>query len=329
MGLFGTFVTPALHDVDIYLQAPEEFVRSPFDWLKTVSRLGATVTAAPDSGYRYILRRSASEQVGQLDLSKWRVAINGAEPIDPDTQRNFTSRFAAAGLAQNVFLPAYGLAEATLAVTFPPMGRATKTIKVRRDALGRGVCETITAEQESHRELVSVGHPALKVDVRVVGDDSVALGPDAVGEIEIRGAPVTPGYDRHPQATEAVLRRGGWVATGDLGVWHHGELYVVGRTKELVIILGVNHYASDIEAALHRIPDLPVRGILAQQIQTKDGGALGLVVESDEDDEDAKLAMTRRIREALAAELGIAPDRISYVARGMIPRTSSGKPLRR
>ena len=162
MGLFGTFVTPALHDVDIYLQAPEEFVRSPFDWLNTVSRLGATVTAAPDSGYRYILRRSASEQVGQLDLSKWRVAINGAEPIDPDTQRNFTSRFAAAGLAENVFLPAYGLAEATLAVTFPPMGRATKTIKVRRDALGRGVCETITAEQELHRELVSVGHPATR-----------------------------------------------------------------------------------------------------------------------------------------------------------------------
>ena len=140
---------------------------------------------------------------------------------------------------------------------------------------------------------------------------------------------MTPGYDHHPQATEAVLRRDGWVATGDLGVWHEGELYVVGRTKELVIIMGVNYYASDIEATLHRIPDLPVRGILAQQIQTKDGGALGLVVESDEDDEDAKLALTQRIREALAAELSISPDQINYVSSGMIPRTSSGKPLRR
>ncbi|MFI9079343.1 AMP-binding protein [Streptomyces sioyaensis] len=329
MGLIGSFLTPALHDVDIYVQPPEEFLRDPVDWLRTISRVRATFTMSPDSGYRYALQRTGPESVSDLDLSAWRIAVNGAEPVDERLQRAFIRRFTRAGLAETVFLPAYGLAEATLAVTFPPLGRPTKTIRVSREALGRGRCEAVTGKPGTYRELVSVGRPVAGMEVRLVDDQAHPLGEGVVGEIQVRGASVTAGYERHPEATRQVARPGGWVATGDIGVWHEEELYVVGRSKETVIVFGANHYASDIESVVRDIVGLGVHGVLAHQVEGHDGSGLGLIVESTERAPAAQERMSARIRSALSAELGITATTITFVGRGKIPRTSSGKMLRR
>ncbi|WP_254068727.1 AMP-binding protein [Streptomyces sp. TM32] len=329
MGLIGSFLTPALHDVDIHLQPPEEFLRDPVNWLRTITRVRATFTMAPDSGYRYALQRTGPEAVGDLDLSAWRIAVNGAEPVDERLQRAFIRRFARAGLAETVFLPAYGLAEATLAVTFPPLGRPTKTLRVSREALGRGRCEAVTGTPGACRELVSVGRPVAGMEVRLVGAQAEPLGDGLVGEIQVRGASVTAGYERHPEATRQVARPGGWVATGDLGVRHEEELYIVGRSKETVIVFGANHYASDIESVVRDAVGPRVHGVLAHQAEGHDSSGLGLIVESHERAPAAQDSMSARIRSALSAELGITATDITFVGRGKIPRTSSGKILRR
>ena len=135
MGLIGSFLTPIMHDAAIHLLTTDHFLWDPLGWLDAMSRLGATFTMAPDSGYRYLLRRIGQNRTAGLDLSRWRIAVNGAEPVDRRLQEAFVERFAAAGLAGDIFLPAYGLAEATLAVTFPPLGRPARTLRAQRTAL--------------------------------------------------------------------------------------------------------------------------------------------------------------------------------------------------
>ncbi|WP_416975535.1 AMP-binding protein [Streptomyces sp. 4F14] len=323
MGLIGSFLTPLLHDVAVHLLTPEDYLRDPRGWIEAMGRLGATFTMAPDSGYRYVLRRGTGPSAG-LDLSRWRIAVNGAEPVDRRLQDAFVARFAPAGLARDVFLPAYGLAEATLAVAFPPAGRPTKVLRADRDELNRGRYVPVAPGGGPYRELVSVGRPVARTEVRVTAADG------EVGDIEVRGASVTgSGYDRDPRESRRLLLPGGWVATGDLGLWHDGELYVVGRTKEVIIVFGANHWASDIETVVRDTPGLPVHGVLAEQIWSEDGGRLGLVVETTRRDAEGRRAASGRIRARVMAELGITPDEIVFVRRGGIARTSSGKAIRR
>ncbi|PSM43264.1 AMP-binding protein [Streptomyces dioscori] len=330
MGLIGSFLTPLLHDVDIHLLTPEDYLRSPQDWIRAMGRLGATFTMAPDSGYRYVLRRDAAVPAG-LDLSRWRIAVNGAEPVDPKLQDAFVGRFAPAGLSENVFLPAYGLAEATLAVAFPPLGRPAKVLRADRDELNRGRYVPVPSDPgRPCRKLVSVGTPVRRTEVRLTTASGEPAAPGTIGAVEVRGASVTStGYDHHSEESRRVLLPGGWLATGDLGLQHDGELYIVGRTKEVIIVFGANHWASDIEAVVRDTPDLPVHGILAEQIWNDEGGRLGLVVETTQHDEAFRRATTERIRARVVAELGITPDTIEFVRRGGIARTSSGKALRR
>lgn len=328
LGLVGSFLTPVLHDVDIHLQPPDDFLRDPVGWVRTIGRLRATFTMAPDSGYRYVLRRAGWDAADDLDLSRWRIAVNGAEPVDQRLQQAFTRHFAKAGLRETVFLPAYGLAEATLAVTFPPLGRPTKTIRVRREALGQGRCELVTAETQPHRELVSVGRPVAGLEVRVVDEAGNSLADGLVGELQVRGASVMTHYDRNPEATRQVIRPGRWIATGDIGVRYDDEFHIVGRSKETVILFGANHYASDIESVVRDIPDLRIHGVVAHQSPGSVGMGLGLVIESSEQLPAAQERMSQRIRREISTELGITPESITYVRRGKIPRTSSGKVVR-
>ncbi|MFM9609448.1 AMP-binding protein [Streptomyces niveiscabiei] len=329
MGLIGSFLTPLLHDVGIHLLTPEDYLRDPNGWIAAMGRLGATFTMAPDSGYRYVLRRGVRPSDG-LDLSRWRIAVNGAEPVDRRLQDAFTGRFAPAGLAKDVFLPAYGLAEATLAVTLPPVGRPAKVLRADRDELHRGRYVPVPPGAGPYRELVGVGTPVLGTEIRLTAADGAPAEDGTVGAIEVRGASVTAtGYDRAPRESRRLLLPGGWVATGDLGLRHDGELYVVGRTKEVIIVFGANHWASDIEAVVRDTPGISVHGVLAEQIRTDEGGRLGLVVETTRRDAASRRDATGRIRARVMAELGITPDEIVFVRRGGIARTSSGKAIRR
>lgn len=325
MGLIGSFLTPLLYDADVHLQRPEEFLRDPLGWLENISRLGATFTMAPNSGYRYVLRRAGT--AAAPDLSRWRIAVNGAEPVEATLQDEFTTRF---GLRSGVFMPAYGLAEATLAVTLAPPGRPTRTLLADRAALSNGRLEVQDSAAEPHRKLVAVGKPVSRTEIRLVDPAGAPLPEGLVGRIEVRGASVTTtGYDRDTAATRRTLRSDGWIATGDLGLRHDGELYVVGREKETVIVFGVNHWAGDIEATVRRVLDpASVHGIAASQVDGAEGTGLGLVIECTERDPAVREALSQRISRELARELGIRPSRITYVRRGDLPRTSSGKLVR-
>jgi len=326
MGLIGALITAALNGIETCLLPPEDFIKDPGRWLQTISRQRATLTAAPSTGYLHALRRTSSELVRELDLSSWRLALNGAESVDPDIMRDFSEHFAPAGFRPSAFLPVYGLAEGTLAVTSPPAGRPVQSVWVRRDLLGQRVVAFAPAGAERARELVCVGAPVAGTELRLVADDGTVL-PEApaVGEVQIRGASVTRGYEADGQAGQRQIPDGGWVPTGVLGFRHDGELYITGRKKEMVIVFGQNHYASDIESAAGRVPGVRPDGVLAASISSADGEGLVLMVETRETDRQARADLVAQIRQAVSSGLGVTPRDVVLVRRGRLPRTSSGK----
>lgn len=326
MGLIGAFLSPALTDAETCLLPPEDFLRDPGRWLRIISRYGVTATTAPNSGYLYALRRTPADRVPELDLSRWRLALNGAELIDPDTLRRFSAHFAPAGFRPDAFLPVYGLAEGSLAVTFAPTGRPVRGTWVRRDALSRGVVEPVPDSAEGSREIVSVGFPVANTEVRLVDEDGTALSDASlVGEVQIRGAAVTRGYEDDERATRATVRPGGWVSTGDLGFRQDGELFIAGRKKEVIIVFGQNYYASDIESVAGRVTGVANGAVLAAGIAYPDGEGLVLVAETRESAAPAREELIARLRYAVSDALGLTPRDIVLVRRGRLPRTSSGK----
>lgn len=326
MGLIGTLLCAVLNDTEACVLPPEDFLRDPGSWLRMISRYRGTIGTAPNSGYLHALRKVSAEEVRGLDLSSWRVALNGAEPVDAETMRLFAARFAPAGFRAEAFLPVYGLAEASLAVTFPPTGRGVRSVWVDRDALGEGMAVAVPGTERTAREVVSVGTPVDGTEVGLVTPDgSVADEEGRVGEIRVRGASVMAGYEADEEATGAVVHPGGWVSTGDLGFRQDGELYVAGRVKEMIILLGRNYYASDIEAIVGRVPGVAHKGVHAAGLALPEGEALVIVAETRTTDPVEREELASAIRGAVSESLGISPRHVLLVKRGRLARTSSGK----
>ncbi|MFL5909858.1 MAG: AMP-binding protein [Gaiellaceae bacterium] len=329
MGLIGAFITPVLNGVETQLLRPEDFVRDPGRWLRVISRHGGTITVAPSTAYLHTLRRTSGQLVRELDLSRWRLAINGAEAVDPHVIREFSRHFGPAGFRQTAFLPVYGLAEGSLAVTCSPLGRPVRSRWVRRDLLSHRTVAFTRSGAALAREVVSVGMPVAGTEIRLVADNGAVLsGEPAVGEIQIRGASVMRGYEAAGKGTPGCLPGDRWVPTGDLGFRHDGELYVTGRKKEMVILFGQNYYAGDIESAAGRVPGVDAGGVLAAPVSFPDGEGLVLVVETRERERQARADLVTQVTQAVSSTLGITPRDVILVRRGKLPRTSSGKLLR-
>jgi len=330
MGLIGAFLTAVLNDTETCMMPPEDFLRDPSRWVRVISQHGGSITTAPNSGYLHALRKVPAETVRELDLSRWRLALTGAEAVDAEVVRRFATHFAPAGFKETAFLPVYGLAEGSLAVSFPPVGRPMLTTWVRRDRLSEGAVSFTPEGSNAARELVSVGTPVDHTEVRLCGDDGAVLHGDAtVGEIQIRGASVTCGYEGNQRATQETIHDGGWLSTGDLGFHHEGELFIAGRKKEMVIVFGQNYYASDIESIAIATPGPTIHGALAASIAFPEGEQLVLFVEIRETDPAVRAEAVSKVRHAVSSALGVAPREVIPVRRGKLPRTSSGKLLRR
>jgi acyl-CoA synthetase (AMP-forming)/AMP-acid ligase II len=326
MGLIGTFLCPALNDAEAYLLPPEHFLLDPGRWVRMIDRYRGTVTAAPSSGYLHTVRKVPAQEVGKLDLSGWRLALNGAENVDITVMRRFSEHFAPAGFRHTAFLPVYGLAEAGLAVAFPPIHRPPKTMWVRRDLLGEGKVAFSSPGAERGREIASVGMAVKGAQIRLVDDERMPFEAEArIGEIQVRGASVMRGYEAHDEATCGAITDDRWVVTGDLGFWHVGELHIVGRKKEMIIVGGQNHYASDIESVVGQVPGVSPQAALAASVSTDDGEVLVLFIETSVTDETARSALADQARYAVSSALGISPREIFLVPRGRLRRTSSGK----
>jgi acyl-CoA synthetase (AMP-forming)/AMP-acid ligase II len=327
MGLVGGLLTSIYCAAETWLMPPMTFLARPVTWLEAMTRFAATLTVGPTFAYSLCARKIPAKQLLGVDLSRLRLAYVGAEPIDPSTIDAFLERFAAYGLAPNAIYPVYGLAEATLAAAFPTPGALVRRDTVdRRRLAAEGVARRVDAEASGAVAFVSVGRALPRHRVRIV-DPATAenCGERQVGELVVEGDSVTPRYfEEEPSASRADLH------TGDLAYVADGDIFIVDRIKDLVIVAGQNYAPSDIEAAAAEVEGLRRGRIVAFSSPNGAGReALHVVAEVSPDARGAPAGMAdavdRRVREAI----GLSPATVTLVAPGSLERTSSGKVQRR
>ena len=335
MGLIAMMLAPLYLGGTAVLMSPTEFLKRPVSWLRLIDRYGADISCAPDFAYDLCARRLTEEQTAGLDLSRWRYACNGAEPVDAATLARFTERFAGAGFSARALLPGYGLAEATLYVSGTPVDEPPTVLAADAGALAR---DEVTAAQQGapRQELVSSG-VVRGLDVRIVDAASRTELPEGrVGEIWIRGASVALGYWGRPEESGRTFGAvtadgtGPFLRTGDLGALREGRLYVTGRLKEMIIVHGRNLYPHDIERELRDL-DGAFDGLPTAVFASRPGGSGAEEIVAVQEvrgrgrsaDELAALARTARAR--LAQRLGVRVGAVVLVKPSRIQRTTSGK----
>jgi acyl-CoA synthetase (AMP-forming)/AMP-acid ligase II len=318
MGLIGTLILPLDSTIDVWQMRPDQFIRSPERWLRCFEPGRATVTATPTLGLGHVVRRVRASDVDDLDLSGWRNAVVGAERIDIGVVRSFVDRFASCGLRPDVMVPAYGLAESTLAVTGRRAGYPLRTVTVDPASLVMGGAVTTGVDDRTGVTVVSCGHPMDGVTVAVVDPAGEPVGEERLGEIEVGGRSLADGYTgTPPTAIEGVLR------TGDAGFWHRGELYVIGRLGDSVKQFGRWYFAEDAEQRAVAASPHPAR--TTAMVGGLHGRNTAVVLVEATSGEDAGGAIGAAVARQ-AVDLRIL---VLGVPGGTIRRTTSGKPMRR
>lgn len=332
-GLIGGMLLPVYAGRQTVFMPPAAFVQRPVRWLAAISKYRGTTSGAPNFAYEVCTRKIRDRDLQGIDLSSWRIAVVGAEPVRSEVLSRFADRFAAVGFRRNAFMPAYGLAEAVLNVTSgrwfePPVERNFS----RRELTAGRVCEAAAGTPDA-RLLVGCGRPWPGHQVVVVDPQSLRRCPNGmVGEIWVRSPNVAIGYWNRPQETRSTFDArtsegdGPFLRTGDLGFFYDGELFVAGRIKEAIIIRGRNYDPSDLEAAVVR-----------SHSALREGGGAAFAIEIDGQERVAIVHEVRRgpgfdadevieaIRRALATEFFLAPGAVTLIPGGALPRTNSGK----
>ena len=325
MGLIGFHLVMFCNRVQAHLMPTELFIRRPLLWLELASRIRATILCSPNFGYKHYLKVLGERPVQGLELSSVRLIFNGAEPISVPLCEQFLGRLEAARLARTAMYPVYGLAEASLAVSFPPPGEALRTVAVNRHRLRVGEpIEPLEGTDRDAVQFVSEGKAIPYCSVRIADDEDRALPEGRVGHVQLRGANVTGGYFEDPQANAAAFSADGWLRTGDLGVIHGGDLYVTGRAKEIIFVNGQNYYPHDLEAIVQPLEGLELGKVVAAG--ARKGGSEGeelvlFVLHRGGLESFVPLAKAaaRRINE----QTGLEVAEVVPVKR--IPKTTSGK----
>ena len=319
MGLIGCVIPALDRAATLTLLPPEAFLARPALWLRAVSTWGGTISPAPDFAYALCVDRIRDDEIQGLDLRRWVAALNGAEPIRPDTLRRFAARFAPYGLRPEALTPVYGLSEAALAVTFAPIATGWSAAMVSPAKLAAGMAAPPDAD-ESGVEVVCLGLPLQGFEVEVRGS-GVPLADNVVGRVCVRGPSLMQGYlGRDDQPFLA----GGWLDTGDLGFLRDGALYLCGRAKDVIVLRGQNHHPHDLERAVDTVVGVRTGCAVAVGELGPQGERVLLFVEVRVHSD----GLAEACRAAVCAATGIDPDLVVLVAPGTLPRTSSGK-LRR
>jgi acyl-CoA synthetase (AMP-forming)/AMP-acid ligase II len=326
MGLVGALMTSLYWHYSLLLTPVESFLMHPRRWLQSISSLRATLTVAPNFAYQTAVDRISDRHADGLDLSSWRCAFNGSEMVRSSTLNAFGARFGKNGFCRSAFLPVYGMAENTLAATFPPREASWVATTLKRDALERRRVEP-APPGDGAVEIVAVGTPLAGTRVAIQGDDGRDVPLGVLGEIAVRSPSLMDGYFRNDTATQAALRNG-WLRTGDLGFIADGQLYVTGRAKEIIIKRGRNYYPDDLESAAMEASDNgSVRAAAAFGCPDEATGteSVVLVLETKRIDEQERLDLDKAVNGALIAAFGIRADVVVFVPQRTIPRTTSGK----
>jgi acyl-CoA synthetase (AMP-forming)/AMP-acid ligase II len=324
MGLIAALLGTMSYPGPLVLIPPEHFLARPALWPRAVARHRGTHSAAPSFAFAYVADRVSDAELAGLDLSCWRFAFDGAEPVSGEAMRRFAARLAPRGLDPGALVPVYGLSEAALAVAFSRRGRP---LEGRRVDPVRLAAEGVVVPGD--REIVPVGGPVPGVEIAVRGDDGAPAGEDRLGRIFVRGPSVMREYLGDPAATAAALRDG-WLDTGDLGFVAGGELYVHGRAKDVVMVRGANRAPEEFEAALAEVPGLRPGCAAALGILPPGGDGEGLLVlaERARGATAADAEVEAAARKAISLRTGVTPHAVVLLSPGTLPRTSSGK-LRR
>ncbi len=330
MGLIGAWLGSLYYGYSLVLMSPLAFLARPARWLWAIDRFRGTMSAAPNFAYELCLGKLADDDLAGLDLSSWRLAFNGAEPVSPDTLQRFAERFARYGLPATALAPVYGLAEATLGVAFPPLGRGPRIDRVQRDAFqARGNALPAQGDASATLRFVSSGRPLPGHQIRIVDGNGVELPERSEGHLQLRGPSTTAGYYRNPEETRRVLRDG-WFDSLDFAYMAGGEVYLTGRAKDLIIRAGRNIYPYDVEAAVGNLPGLRKGCIAVFGSPDPATGTERLVVlaETHEKDAGARHQLQQEVNRIVFDLTGVAPDDIVLAPPHSVLKTSSGK-LRR
>jgi fatty-acyl-CoA synthase len=324
MGLVGLLTLPMSTGARLVLGAPQDFTARPSRWMEWISTYGGTATAGPN--FSWVLATRALDRSESLDLSRLRVALNGAEPIDPDQVEAFVAAGRRHGLRPEAVFPAFGMAEVAIGGTFPAPLSGMVT-----DCVDRRVLETeryaapTDPGAEGSRRLPLLGRPVPGLEIRIVDPDTgTALREREVGELEIRGTSVTPGYYRRPDAN-AELFRDGWLRTGDLAYLLDGQLVMCGRIKDVIIVGGRNLFPEDVERAVGQLEGVRAGNVIAFGIDGDRGRESLVVVAESRAVDDDLTAVRRLVAERVRDAMGVPARDIVLVAPGTLPKTSSGK----
>lgn len=325
MGLIGYHLTAFAAGMNQAIMDTGLFVRRPLLWLSKASELRSSQLCSPNFGYKHFLKLFKRKGLDNLDLTAVRLILNGAEPISYDLCEEFLAALAPYGLRRSAMFPVYGLAEATVGVSYPEPGAEYSRISVDRHGLRIGAAlQPRDPRDPDAISFVKVGTPIRDCEVRVVDDGDAPLAVGKVGHIHIRGGNVTGGLYRNDEGQEQMYTQDGWLRTGDCGAFVDGELVITGRSKDIIIVNGQNYYPHDIEEVAARVEGLDlgkivVAGVKSEKSRTEE--VLAFVLHRKDPESFVRLA--HEVRAAIGAHIGIEVDHVIPVSR--IPKTTSGK----
>jgi len=322
MGLIGMLTIPMITGADLVLAPPQDFLASPARWLDWMSAYGGTGSAGPN--FSYSLAARALRRASNLDLSRWRVALNGAEPVDPISVQAFCDAGAPFGLSGGAAFPAFGMAELAIAGTFPAPGAGLQIDAVDRQRLEtERYAASVDPTHPGSRNLALLGRPIPGLEIRICDPESGStMREREVGELEIRGTSVTPGYYKRPEETAATFHDG-WLRTGDLAYTGDGQLVVCGRIKDVIIVGGRNVFPEDVERAAAEVDGVRAGNVIAFGIEGRNGRERLIVVAETKADDPAPVRT--EVARKVSSAVGLPPGEVVMVSPGSLPKTSSGK----
>jgi len=322
MGLVGILTLTMMNGVDLVLAAPQDFLAAPLRWMEWISAFGGTATAGPN--FSYALAARALKRAENLDLSTLRLALNGAEPVEARTVQAFVEAAGRFGMSPGAMFPAFGMAELAIGGTFPVPGTGLRVDTVDKyEVESNRYAAPVDASVDGARSFARLGRAIPGLELRITDPETGAvLSEREVGELEIKGTSVTPGYYKRIDATEAVFR-GDWLRTGDLAYLVDGELVVCGRIKDVIIVGGRNVFPEDVERAASDVDGVRAGNVIAFGVTSNRGRErLVVVAETKSDDPSpVRAEVARRVRESV----GLPTDEVVLVGPGTLPKTSSGK----
>lgn len=325
MGLFGFHICPVFAQSNHYLIDPVEFIKKPTLWLDVIEHSGSTITGCPNFGQALLLRYLKNRQESGRNLSSLKAIVNGAEPISNRIMSEFTGKLSVSGLRKEVMMPAYGMAENTLAITFADLWSEPLVMNFNRTLLqAQGIAVREEKKSGETVELVSVGKALNDVEIKIADDDGNGLAEGMEGHIRIRGKSVTSGYINNPEATAEAFEDG-WLKTGDKGFFYDGQLYITGRIKDIIFVHGQNLYAHDLENLASKHADIPYGKVIIggsfDPKKGKDQVILFLVGSANQALCDLFLELKGFFRDTY----GVHIDVFVPVRSNQVPKTSSGK----